>query len=215
MKLLINDLKKVPLLIIYFALYAFGIWLTKEAYLGMGPWNCFNEGLANYINLSFGQLSQLIGIVLLVFAMLFRMYPGIGTLINIFFIGYFFDLIDANLDFESTNIILRLLLSILGCLVISVAFVLYVRLCLGQGPRDSVNQGVYISFKKKFHNLKYGYVKFTVEGIALFVGILLGGTYGVGTILSLVLTSFFTQQILNIIKLDPKNLINRNFKSYI
>ncbi len=214
MRLFISDLKTLPYLLICFALYALGIWLIIESGLGLGPWNCFNEGLANHLNLTFGQLSQIIGLFILIIAAFFKMYPGIGTVLNIYFIGFFIDVFNNNFNLESTSLLLNIILVVVGNLAIAVAFVLYIQACLGQGPRDSLNQGVYVSFKNKFANVKYGYIKFSIEGIVLILGVALGGTIGIGTIMSLVLTSFFTQQILSFINLDPKQLVNRNFLSY-
>ncbi len=206
---LLIDLRKTPYLLMCFALYGIGIWFVKSSGLGMAPWDCFNEGLTNHINLTFGQLSQIIGLVVLIIAALFKVYPGIGTVFNIYFIGLFIDIFDKYLTLNTDILFLNILFVIFGTFVISLAFVLYIQSCLGQGPRDSLNQGVYNKL-----NFKYGYIKFSIEAVVLLFGFLLGGTVGIGTILSLIFASLFTQLLLNKIKLDPKNLKHRYINEY-
>lgn len=210
MKTIINDIKKIPILMLCFMVFAIGIWLTKEANIGLSPWNCFNDGLTNYTNFTFGQLTQIVGLVVILIATLLKMYIGIGTILNIIFIGYFIDVLDSNIIINNQNIFISYIMCILGSFIVAFGFVFYVKQGLGQGPRDSLNQGIYNKL-----NVKYGYVKFTIEGIVLVIGILLGGSYGIGTVLLLFTTSFFTQQLLHFFNVEPKTIKNNYIHTYL
>lgn len=209
MEKVVEDLKKLPLLLLGFAFMSLGIWMLKESGLGMPPWDCLTQGTMNFIPLSFGQLSQITGLLILVVAMLLKVYPGVGTILNIIFIGVFYDLINSTLNIESDMLAFNIGLVIFGSFCMASGTVLYMKMGLGQGPRDSVILGIY-----RLYTIKYGFIKFGIEAVVLTIGIILGGTAGVGTALALFFISFFTQEILNKIKLDPKKIEHRYLNSY-
>lgn len=209
MKSVLNDLKKTPTLMLGFALMALGIWMLKESELGMPPWDCFTQGMMEYIPLTFGQLSQLTGLVILIFAILLKVYPGIGTILNIIFIGVFYDIIDYFFDISQDQFFINVIYVIVGSFVMAVGTVLYMKVGLGQGPRDSVILGIY-----RLYTIKYGFIKFGIEAVVLTIGIILGGTAGFGTALALFFISFFTQEILNKIDLDPKEIDHKYLHHY-
>lgn len=209
MKNIKNDLLKLPQLLLGFAFMSLGIWMLKESGLGMPPWDCLTQGTMKYIPLSFGQLSQITGLIILGFAMLLKVYPGIGTILNIIFIGVFYDVIDSYLSIESSTFLVNVAIVIIGSFSMATGTVLYMKAGLGQGPRDSVILGIY-----KLYTIKYGFIKFGIEAVVLVIGIILGGTAGVGTALALFFISFFTQEILNKIKLDPKQIEHKYLHNY-
>ncbi len=209
MKLFLKDLKTTPTLMLGFALMALGIWMLKESELGMPPWDCFTQGMMHYIPLTFGQLSQITGLVILVFAILLKVYPGIGTILNIIFIGVFYDIFDYLFNINQDNFIINVIYVIVGSFLMAVGAILYMKVGLGQGPRDSVILGIY-----RLYTIKYGFIKFGIEAVVLTIGIILGGSAGLGTALSLFFISFFMQEILNKIDFDPKELENRYLHHY-
>lgn len=209
MKEILNDLRGLPTLMLGFALMGFGIWMLKESELGMPPWDCLTQGLSNFLPFTFGQLSQISGLVILVIAILLKVYPGIGTILNIIFIGVFYDLFDNIFNISIDMMAVNILYVIIGSFAMSLGTVLYMRKGLGQGPRDSVILGVY-----RLYTIKYGFIKFGIEAVVLTIGIILGGTAGLGTILALFFISFFTQEILNKIKLDPKTIEHKYLHKY-
>lgn len=61
----------------------------KVAALGVGPFQSFMSGLDALIPISFGTLYVIANAVLILFALIFhRQYIGLGTFINLFFLGY-------------------------------------------------------------------------------------------------------------------------------
>ncbi len=209
MKKFMEDLKHIPTLMVGFALLGLGIWIIKEANIGMPPWDCLTQGFTNYIPLTFGQLSQLTGLVFLIMAMLLKVYPGIGTILNLIFIGVFFDIYDKFFNIPTGSFVFQVVLVTVGSFLMSLGMIIYIRSALGQGPRDSLIFAIY-----RLYSVKYGFIKFGIESVVLVVGILLGGKAGLGTVLSLFLTSFFIQEILNKIKLDPREIKHTNLQDY-
>lgn len=201
MKKIVNNLTKLVYLILCFIAMGFGVWLTKEANIGLAPWNSLNDALSKLTPFTFGQISQLLGVIIILFAAILGVYPGIGTFLNIYFIGAAIDVFDFNFNIELNNIILNIILLIIGCFFISFAFIQYIKAGLGQGPRDSFTHAVYAKF-----NFLYGYVRFTIEAIVLIIAISLGGSFGIGTFIALFSTSFFTQKIITYTNFNPKSV---------
>ena len=61
------------------------------ANLGMSSWGVFQVGIMNMFGLTFGQASQLVGLGVLIFGWFLGFPPGFGTVMNMYFIGYFID----------------------------------------------------------------------------------------------------------------------------
>ncbi|MFV0498810.1 MAG: YczE/YyaS/YitT family protein [Bacilli bacterium] len=204
-----KDLKKLPQVMIGIVMLGLGIWFFKESGLGLAPWDCFTQGLSNFIPLTFGQLTQVSGIVILLIAIWLKVYPGIGTVLNIVCMGIFYDLFNKYLDISSEVFAINIIYVIIGSLLMSVGIVTYMSTGLGQGPRDSVILGIH-----RKYTIKYGFIKFGIEAVILTIGIILGGSAGIGTVLSLFFISFFIQEILNKTKIDPKKIDHRYFQDY-
>ncbi len=192
-----------------FFLMGFGVWLAKEADIGLSPWNSLNDAISNLTPLTFGQVSQLLGLVILLLAFVLGVYPGLGTLLNIYFIGLSIDIFDQLFNLSINNFFINCLILVLGTFFIALGFTMYIKVGLGQGPRDSLTHGLYLKF-----NLPFGYIKFGLETIVLIIAIILGGSFGIGTFISLFTTSFFTQRILYYTKFNPKTVVHKNLRYY-
>ena len=78
-----------------FILIAIGTNIMKASKLGLNSWGAFNEGLTVITGISFGRINQMIGIAVLIIAIFIKIYPGIGTILNMYFIGLFIDIVDS------------------------------------------------------------------------------------------------------------------------
>ena len=111
--------------------------------LGMSAWGVFQVGLMNVIGLSFGQASQVVGLGVLIFGWFLGFPPGFGTVSNMFFIGYFIDvIIGLGIVPKFNNIVLQLVLLVAGMAMIGVASYFYLSPKLGAGPRDGLMIGL-------------------------------------------------------------------------
>ena len=93
-----NFLKKLIRLVFGLFVFSIAIVLTIHSQLGATPWDVLHLGITNYSTLSLGQISQLVGIVLLLLCVLLGEVPGVATVLNMYLVGLFIDLIrDYNL----------------------------------------------------------------------------------------------------------------------
>lgn len=107
--------------------------------------------------------------------------PGIGTVANAVLVGTFIQLltsIDSVADLSHDGLGTRIPLLLAGILVIGPATAFYIGADLGAGPRDTLM--LVGASRTRF---RIGVVRGTLELTALVVGIVLGGTFGVGTVL--------------------------------
>jgi uncharacterized membrane protein YczE len=70
---------------------ALAIALMVEARLGLDPWNVLHEGLVRHLGVSFGTVTIVSGIVVLVLWLPLRQPLGAGTIVNTLLIGGLID----------------------------------------------------------------------------------------------------------------------------
>jgi uncharacterized membrane protein YczE len=173
-------LGRLPSLFVGLFFFALGIIMTLNANLGMAPWGVLQIGLTNYTPLTFGQVSQVIGLMVLILGWLLGFPPGFGTLMNMFFVGYFMDLIMAwELVPKPGNLSDQLALLMGGIIVLGAATYMYLNPKLGAGPRDGLMMGLVQRFNKPVYQ-----VRGAIEVTVLVLGYLLGGPVGVGTLIT-------------------------------
>lgn len=203
-----QDLKRVPLLILALFILSLGIVLVKQSGLGLDPWGVFHEGMTNLTGLSFGMVIEIIGYLILLFSLLIKIYPGIGTVLNIFLVGKFIDLLlETNLFIA--NDVTKYLYFIIGFIVLCFGRALYISCNLGSGPRDGLFVGIV-----RFTKIDVKYVKPGIEIIVFIIGVLYGGTFGVGTILLMFLSGYLVEYFFKFLKYDPKTRTSSNLILY-
>ena len=198
-------LLKLARLMFGFFLYGLGISLTINANLGLAPWGVFHQGLSNQLGISFGNAIIITGASIVILDIFLKERVGWGTIGNVYFIGTFIDLIEkANFLPTPENIIARFLMVILGMATISMATFLYLGSQLGSGPRD----GLMVALTKKT-NKQVGIIRTAIETSALFLGFLMGGKVGWGTLLMSLGLGYFVQTTFKIFKFDVKQVVHR------
>jgi uncharacterized protein len=163
------------------ALFALGIVLILESKLGLSPWDVLNQGISKHTPLSFGMANVAVGIVVLFVGWALGGKPGVGTVANALLVGTFiqaFTSIGAVTDLADSGVGLRVVLLLAGTLLIGPASAFYIGADLGAGPRDTL---MLVGARRT--GVRVGIVRGTLEICALVVGIVLGGTFGVGTVL--------------------------------
>jgi len=174
--------------------------------LGMNPWNVFHQGLSLHLPITLGQASQTVGLIIITICMFFKIFPGIATILNMYFIGFFVDmLINSNIMSTPETIIGKVLMCVSGVVVLSLGMFLYMSQELGAGPRD----GLMLALTQRTR-FKVGTIRNFMEITVLIVGILLGGKFGAGTIIASFLAGPALQTIFKIFKSNPKELKQEN-----
>src|SRR5215217_2205943 len=72
-------------------LYGASMALQIRAGLGLDPWDVFHQGVAEHTGLTFGTVVVITGAVVLLAWVPLRQRPGIGTVSNVFVIGFAVD----------------------------------------------------------------------------------------------------------------------------
>lgn len=159
-----------------------------------------------YLPITLGQASQIVGFIIIVFCMFFKIFPGIATILNMYFIGFFTDLIiNSNIMWTPDSMFGKLLMCISGVIVLSSGMFLYMSQELGAGPRDGLMLA--LTQRSKF---KIGFIRNVMEITVLIIGIIMGGKFGIATIISSLLAGPVLQIIFKIFKKNPKELKQEN-----
>ena len=157
-------------------LYGASMALQIRAGLGLDPWDVFHQGVSEKTGLSFGTIVIITGAVVLLAWIPLRQMPGIGTISNVFVIGF---AVDATLALMPELDLLGAQISLLAISVIlnAIAGAAYIGAGLGPGPRDGLMTGLVRRTGGSVGRIRTG-----IELSVLAVGFALGGTVGLGTV---------------------------------
>lgn len=191
-------IKKLLILFFGLLLYSIAIVLTIHSQLGASPWEVFHLGLANHTVLTIGQASQITGLVVIFIGIFLGEIPGAGSLLNMYFIGYFTDLIrQYQLIPYANQWWLQFPMLLLGIYLMGWATYFYLGVGLGAGPRDSLMVGLIKKLK-----CSLWIVRGLIEGSVLLIGYLLGGLVGIGTVLMTLAIGLAIEHVFKIMKKD-------------
>ena len=157
-------------------LFGCGLGLLFLADLGVGPWDVLHDGLANRLDRSPGTMIQVVGALLLVLLVFFRQPLGPATIANVIIIGLVVNLI-MGLTETPELFGIRLLMAIASPIVVGFGSMLYLGAGLGVGPRD----GLMTTLIER--GLGIGKARTLIESVVFVGGVLLGGSYGLGTLI--------------------------------
>lgn len=163
---------------------AFGIVLVaKGSTFGVDPWTVFHLGLTYKTGWTLGRISQGAGLVIIVISALLGVRPQLGTVLNMIFVGFFIDVINAHLiSPDPVALPAAILLVFVGSGIIGFGGAWYLSADLGGGPRDSLMLAI-----SKRSPWRVGNVRTAMELTVLVVGYVLGGPVGLGTVCSAVI----------------------------
>jgi len=193
-------LSKLPKLFLGFLIISTSITLMLTSDLGMNPWGTLHSGIALKTGITFGRASQLTGITIIILGLFIKVYPGISTILNMFFIGFFVDIINSTQvipKFQSFP--LQLIELILGLLLFSYGLYFYLSCGLGAGPRDGLMVGLI-----RITGFEATYIKPTIEITAIAAGYSLGGKIGIGTVIVALSGGYIVNFIFKFYDFDPK-----------
>jgi uncharacterized membrane protein YczE len=157
-------------------LYGASMALMIRAGLGLDPWDVLHQGLAERVPLSFGEVTIVVGALVLLAWIPLRQWPGFGTVSNVVVIGLAVDATLAALPAPDA-MALRIGFMLAGVGLNGVASAAYIGARLGPGPRDGLMTGL---VRRTGRSVRL--VRTSIEVTVLVAGWLLGGTVGVGTV---------------------------------
>ena len=170
-------LRRLLQLYVGLCLYGLSTAMFVRADLGADPWNVFHLGVAKLLAMDIGTVMILIGALVLLVWIPLRQRPGLGTISNVIVIGLAADAALAVIP-AIDSLMARSLLLASAVIVNALATGMYIGAGFGAGPRDGLMTGI---------NARTGWsvrsVRTAIEITVLLIGCVLGGTFGVGTIL--------------------------------
>lgn len=188
-------------------LFSFGYYLQLVADIGLPPWQAINQGLSLHLPITFGQASIFISILIVITDILLKESIGLGTILDAFIVGWGADFfIWLNLIPYQKNIWYGILLQIVALVIMSLAASIQMKAALSCGPRDAL----IVAIGKRFPHLSIGTVSITISLIVLFVGFLLGGSVGIGTVINLFLSGVILDLVFALIHFEPRAIVHEN-----
>ncbi|MFP5594223.1 YczE/YyaS/YitT family protein [Kluyvera sp. 142486] len=170
-------LRRLIQLYIGLILYGVSTAVYVRANLGADPWNVFHLGVSGLTSLDIGMVMILTGAAVLLLWIPLRQRPGLGTISNVIVLGL---AADATLSLMPPleSLWLRAVLLLLAVVLNGMATGMYIGAGFGAGPRDGLMTGIHARTGWPIRRIRT-----TIELSVLVIGMLLGGTFGVGTVL--------------------------------
>lgn len=166
-----------------------GIVFMVRAQIGVSPWDVLHIGISQHTGISLGKVLQGVGLLVVAISYVFHVRPRIVTLLNMYFIGLFVDMINGMSYIPQPDALwLKFSSYLLGVAICGFGTALYISGNRGAGPRDSLMLAL-----TKATSLRIGYVRTMMEITVATVGFLLGGPLGIGTLLFAFLVGVFVE----------------------
>lgn len=193
-------------LLLGFIVYGLAIVVMIHANIGLSPWDVLHQGISLKTGLTMGQISIGVGVIIIIIDAFMGEGIGFATLGNVFLIGTFLDIFEGlNIIPYANNLFTGIIMMLIGIVLAAIATVLYLKPALGSGPRD----GLMLAINKR-SSKSVGTIRTIIELTALTSGWLLGGSVGIGTIISGFGLGYAIQIAFKISRIDSKSLIHES-----
>lgn len=184
-----ETLARVVILFIGLAIAHLGVTFFLLANLGADPFNVLVQGVFRTLSaltasplLTHGRTHIAICfLIILVLLIIDRSYIKIGTLLCMICGGPIIDVFTSLLGgfhFENSPLPQKVILLTLGCCILAYGMTIVIQSDAGTGPNDLV--AVVISDKT---HKKFNIVRVCTDVLFVLIGFLLGGSFGIGTII--------------------------------
>ncbi len=194
-------LVKTVLVLMAIAIAALGISLTLKSGLGSSAMSTVSQGLGRVLHIQTGTANMILNGAFFSIALLGQRHKiGIGTPLIVFGLGLFINLFTTLINgFEVTGYA-RLILNFTGILLNAGGIAMMVILNFGLGPLELITEMI-----TKFSHWSYRKSKLAFDAMMLIFGISIGGDYGIGTILNVLLFGFVMQLMFEVHKNKRKS----------
>lgn len=155
--------------------FGVGIGLMLRSGLGVPPWDVLHQGLSVRFGSTVGLWSIVVSVLVLLLWIPLGERVGVGTLLNAVIIGVMIDVTTALVP-DADGAVVAWVMLLGGVLAIGFASGLYIGANLGPGPRDGLMTGI----ARRGPSIRL--TRSALEVAVLVLGWLLGGRFGVGTV---------------------------------
>jgi uncharacterized membrane protein YczE len=177
----IGNLRRITRRVVqlYLGLVAYGasMALMIRSRLGNMPWDVLHHGLAQHLGVPIGWVAIGLGAVVLLAWIPLRQMPGLGTISNVVVIGLVMDVVLGWMPVPGA-LWLRIVELLGGIVLNGLATGAYIGAGLGPGPRDGLMTGLARRTGRSIRLVRTG-----IEVVVVAAGWLLGGVFGIGTLL--------------------------------
>ncbi|HKM00704.1 MAG TPA: hypothetical protein VJ083_01480 [Sedimentibacter sp.] len=170
----------------------FSVGMFQFSSFGMDPFQVFAHGVWSHMPIGFGTFYTIINLIMLVLIFIFDKHKiGLGTVINIFLLGYVveYSSLFFHTQIPNPTVGIRILFLIIGIIILCFGSSLYFIGDLGVSTYDAV--ALIMSDRKV---ARFQYCRIGTDLICTSIGFVLGATVGVGTLV----TAFFMGPIISI-----------------
>lgn len=188
--------RRLPQLYVGLILYGVSLAMMVRGALGLAPWDVLHSGFIRHVPMTLGQAVVVFSFVVLLLWIPLREMPGLGTISNALVVGFSADATLAVLT-QPDALAARIALMVGGVALCGLASALYIGAQLGRGPRDGLMTGL-----SRRTGLSLRLVRTGLEVAVVVIGLLLGGTLGVGTIVYALAIGPLTQLMLPWLTVD-------------
>lgn len=192
-------------LMVALALFALAMVMTLQSNLGANSWTVFHHGISLQTPLSLGVAGIVVGLAILAASWFMGIRPGIGTVANMFFIGVWTDVyLNYDLVPQATYLPFQLAMLAGGAVLLGFATALYIKTDFGAGPRDA-----FMLALTQRTNIRVGFIRWALEVAVVMLGIIMGGSFGLGTILFAVMIGPSVEFFFNLFRIPTRRAPSR------
>jgi uncharacterized membrane protein YczE len=169
-------------------------------------------GIANCAPLSYGSAMVLIALVAISLQLLMKERIGFATVVDALLTGNLVQLFsDLSPLPEIHNIWLGIVLMFTGFVVIDIGAWVYMSAELGNGPKD----GLLVALGKHLPRIPIGVIGIILWAVVTLTGWMLGGSVGIGTVLSVFGAGLIMNLVYRFIRFEPRELKHRSLTEII
>ena len=165
---------------------------------GVTPWTVLAEGIAREFDIGVVLSTFYISCAVLILWFPIKLKPGLGTIMNIIIIALTMGGLIPLIQFFN-EIFNPLFLSFLGTFIVAFGSGIYLIANLGPGTKDGLMTGIAKNYNKPITLIRFG-----IEFLVVFLGWLLGGTFGIGTIIFAIFIGPFISLSLKLVPILKK-----------
>lgn len=175
--------KKIIIIVIGSIIAAYGITLALYAGFGGATLAVLWQGISRTFHISIGMASLIVAIIMIVFSFFYdRSQIHIGTIIYQLVYSLCVDLF-ANAHVYSTHLWVNALIMLLGVMLFAVGTGVYAAASLGRGSYEAL---AFSLAEKNGWQVKA--VRMILDIVMVLTGVLLGGKFGICTIVTIIIS---------------------------
>lgn len=189
------------------SIYSFGVYLTIYANIGLAPWDCLAVGISRHAPLNYGSAMVAISLTAIILQLLLRERIGFSTLLDAVITGNLTQLLCEISPYpENHSLWLGIAYMLFGFLFIALGMYVYMKAEQGCGPKD----GLLIAIGKRLPKIPIGVVEILLFAFITLIGWLLGGTVGIGTLISIFGAGTAMHLFYRLVNFEPRALHHKS-----